>query len=152
MIYDRIDRMGLYAHGDTPLAAAMRALLCGPAGTPVQADGVKSSLVRFTTSPLDGARFEAHRRHVDIHVGLRGREYVEWAQADELTDSTRYDAERDTYFGDCVRPFKNSLWLTPGFFVVFFPHDAHLVGRHTDEPSDVEKLVAKAVLPEAPAK
>ena len=72
----------------------------------------------------DGARLEAHRRHIDIQFTIDGVEQIGWKP---LADCTRpagpFDAERDVgFFAD--RP---DTWLSvpAGAFAIFFPDDAH---------------------------
>ncbi len=72
----------------------------------------------------DEARLEAHRRHIDVHFLITGKERMGWrGLTDCREEESPYDAERD-YLSFSDDP---SMWVTihPGTFVVFFPGDAH---------------------------
>jgi biofilm protein TabA len=78
----------------------------------------------------DGARFEAHRRYVDIQVTLGGAEEIGWRPlADCRQPAGPFDAAKDIVFFED----RADTWLSvpPGSFAIFFPSDAHapLAGR-----------------------
>ena len=72
----------------------------------------------------DGARLEAHQRYLDVQYTIDGDEEIGWMPLAECGPASGpYDAAKDvTFFGR--RP-TSWLYLPTGFFVVFFPHDAH---------------------------
>ena len=88
------------------------------------------------------ARLESHRRFIDIHYLLAGKETMGWRAAGDCREiEHEYSAEKDiAFFTD-----EPSLWLTmhPGTFVVFFPWDAHapLVAN-----GNIHKVVLKVAL------
>ncbi len=88
------------------------------------------------------AHLETHRRYIDIHYLLAGKETMGWRAASECREvEHEYSAEKDiAFFTD-----EPSLWLTmhPGTFVVFFPWDAHapLVAN-----GNLHKVVLKVAL------
>jgi biofilm protein TabA len=78
----------------------------------------------------DGARLEAHRRHIDIQLTIAGGEEIGWRPlAGCRQPAGPFDEGRDIVFFD-DRP---DTWLSvpPGTFAIFFPDDAHapLAGR-----------------------
>jgi biofilm protein TabA len=91
---------------------------------------------------MSGARLEAHRRLIDIQLGLRGNERIGWLPLEDCGEPNEpYCAERDiAFFAD--RP---STWidLVPGQFAIFFPRDAHapLAGS-----GEVVKAIAKVAV------
>lgn len=70
------------------------------------------------------ARLEVHRRFIDVHYLIAGKENVGWRDLHRCQDAeTAYDEERDflLYSDD------PALWLAvhPGALMIFFPEDAH---------------------------
>jgi biofilm protein TabA len=92
----------------------------------------------------DGARLEAHRRHIDIQVTIEGTELFGWRPLERCGHpDPAFDVDRDVgFFLD--RP---DTWVLvpPAHFVVFFPEDAHapLAGRGA-----LKKAVVKVQLPQ----
>jgi biofilm protein TabA len=88
------------------------------------------------------ARLETHKKFIDIHYLIAGRETAGWRAAAEcrLID-TAYNPEKDyAMFAD-----EPVLWVSmlPGTFVVFFPWDGHapLVGE-----GNIHKVVIKVAV------
>ncbi len=89
-------------------------------------------------------KFEAHREYVDIQCLFEGQEIIESTAIDELTLDTPYDPEKDIEFYRPTDKGKTITRLIPGFFVVYFPHDAHMPCLSVaDSPEFVKKVVIK---------
>jgi YhcH/YjgK/YiaL family protein len=89
-------------------------------------------------------KFEAHREYVDIQCILEGQEIIESTALNGLTVDMPYDPEKDVEFYVKTDNRKIISHLTPGVFVVFFPHDAHMPGVSVgDSPTIVKKVVIK---------
>jgi YhcH/YjgK/YiaL family protein len=72
----------------------------------------------------DGAKFEAHRKYIDIQVTLSGDEEIGWAPLERCeAPEAPFSTERDIMF------FRDppDVWVKvpPGSFAIFFPEDAH---------------------------
>ena len=96
-------------------------------------------------SPFEGvgkerheARLEAHRKYIDLQLLISGSEEIGWSPLSLCHQEVApYSQEKDiVFYKDPVRDF---LKLSPGYFAVFFPEDAHapLVGE------EIQKLVFK---------
>lgn len=70
-----------------------------------------------------GARLEAHRRYIDIHLTIDGIDEIGWSPLAACRPATEFDTEKDIGFFD-DRPH---VWVTlpPGHVAIFFPTDAH---------------------------
>lgn len=76
------------------------------------------------------ARFESHRRMIDIQVPFSDSEEYGWAPAsslpvgtyDELSDMTLHDPAAPQTSEDVARTY---FTLHPGEFAIFFPEDGH---------------------------
>lgn len=72
----------------------------------------------------NGTRLESHRRHIDIQVTLAGNEEIGWKTVSACHSRIgAFDEQRDIQFYEDLP----ASWLAvpPGYFAIFFPHDAH---------------------------
>lgn len=97
--------------------------------------------VTLRSKPESDCTFEAHRRYIDLHYIISGRERIALSDKSALTVKETYSEEKDIEFlqGDsythCV--------LSAGQFLLCYPHDAHKVAIMVDEPEDIQKIVFK---------
>ena len=100
---------------------------------------------KLYVSPFSGvgkarheAKLEAHKRYIDLQLLVTGSEEIGWSPLSICHQKVApYSDEKDIiFYKDPVREF---LKLSPGYFAVFFPEDAHapLVG------DEIQKLVFK---------
>ncbi|MFX3631489.1 MAG: YhcH/YjgK/YiaL family protein [Candidatus Pristimantibacillus sp.] len=146
MIYDKLSNMKLYAFPNSRLMNCMQDILLNLYSESDEAIDFKKNHIMFTTTPKGEKRFEAHQRYIDIHIVLEGREYVEVSNIELLTDATTYNSESDIYFGDVASDVKFKGYLEPGYFLICFPEDTHLVGAHEQEEHTVKKIVYKVAI------
>ena len=70
------------------------------------------------------ARLEAHRKYIDIHFCLEGKEVIGWSHVDDCLNVVKeYDKDKDIeFYSD-----KPASWteVRNNTFGIFFPHDAH---------------------------
>jgi len=95
------------------------------------------------TSPASAAVLESHRAYVDVHVVLDGRETIAVWPADRLHVRTPYDDKQDVTLYDLPADEGVRLNLTPGFFAIFFPQNAHMTQLMDQRPAAIKKLVMK---------
>jgi biofilm protein TabA len=115
-----------------------------PAGRfEIAGDNCFALVQAYTTRPLAQAKFEAHRRYIDIQFLQSGRETLLWSPLAALPQVVQpYADENDIAF------YANPLQPTPvnlraGDFVVFFPEDGHAPGLECGGPAEVRKVVIK---------
>ena len=98
--------------------------------------------IQFVKGKLpDPEAYEAHSHYADIQAVLGGTEYMGWANVKDLHVNTPYSEEHDAgfYGGDGTM-----LRVPAGWFVIFFPEDAHMPCRCIEsDPCSSVKLVAK---------
>jgi biofilm protein TabA len=151
MIFDTLDRAGLYIDCCEHLAEAVAALRTLNAeaseGRTDLNGGAYIALSRYATKlPAEHtAGYEAHRAFIDVQIVLDGQERIEVADTHSLVPREAYDADRDVAFYEPPR-YSTSVLLRPGQFVVLFPGDAHRPGLALDEPAGLVKAVAKLPL------
>ncbi len=149
MITDTLAEAGRYAGLSPRFAAAFDFLKALPADQPdgryELADDNGFALVqRYPGKPIAEARFEAHRRYIDIQFIQAGREQLLWAPLATLTQVTEaYAAERDIAFF-AHPPQWTALQLQAGQFAIFFPEDGHAPGiASNDFTGEIRKVVIK---------
>ncbi len=94
----------------------------------------------YTTRTIAEARLEAHKRYIDIHLIVSGKETMYFAPAESLKVIENYTPEKDIMHlsGDSI-----PLTLPAGYFAVFFPTDAHMPAIQVNGPAAVKKVVIK---------
>ena len=147
MIFDSLDNASAYFTADwwQDTLAYIRS------ATPSLADGAHSvrgeaivaRVHQGHTRPASEAVLESHRAYVDVHVVLDGRETIAIWPADRLPVRTPYNDQQDVMFYDPPADEGVRLNLTPGFFAVFFPQDAHMTQLMEQRPVAIKKLVMK---------
>jgi len=146
MIADTLDRASLYEplHPKFKMAFDFLRdtdLLSLPPGrTEIDGDTLFALTQSYETRPVQGGALEAHRKHIDIQFVVSGEEYIGYAPLAGLPPEGPFDDAKDIGFyqggGSLVK-------IPAGTFAIFFPHDAHLPGRHTGAPAHVRKVVLK---------
>ena len=150
MIFDRIEHAALYRGLGVDISAALDYLrgtdLSGlPDGRyELRGDRLIAIVQRYQTRPPEDARWEAHRRYLDVQYIAEGIERMGCASLHAgLTISRPYDAGLDIeFFETCGSSFE----VPAGSFVIFMPQDIHapgLAAGSPPSPSEVLKVVMK---------
>jgi biofilm protein TabA len=148
MIADTLEQCRRYTSLSPRFAAAFEFLEKRPANQPtgrydIDGDNCFAMVQAYTTRPLDQAKFETHRRYIDIQFIQAGRETMLWSPLAALTQVTQpYVAEKDVIFY-ANPPHVTPINLGAGLFVIFFPTDGHAGGLDCDGQSEVRKVVIK---------
>ena len=133
---------GIHPNLDLALERITPEFLAGVGEQRVELRGGSVYATRFTyeTIPAEESFFEAHRKYLDIHIMVEGRERVEIAPPESLTEFDRVEAN-DFYAYRGEGDYR--LVLSPGDFLVVFPGDAHRIKMRLDGPETVSKVVFK---------
>jgi len=108
--------------------------------TEIDGDRLYVNTLREGGRGLEAARFETHRRYIDIQYLAEGSDSMGWTHAVPGLKSLGYDASKDLeFYAD--RP---AIWIPvpSGHFAVFFPEDAHAPMAGTDKMVKVVVKVA----------
>lgn len=94
----------------------------------------------YTTVDPGKAKWESHKKYIDVHYIIEGTEEVGISSPDKLKIIEEYNDEKD-----CIKYSGNGNIFTAsaGDFFIFFPEDSHKPGIHTSAPSFVKKAVVK---------
>lgn len=105
--------------------------------------GTYATVSIYQTKEPGTARYEAHRRYIDIQYVASGREYIEITPVQKLEKGTPFDTKADIQFFDDEEKGEKRL-ADPTRYFVFFPADAHKPCLHAnDTPTTVRKVVVK---------
>jgi YhcH/YjgK/YiaL family protein len=152
MITDTIKLCRRYTSLSPRFAAAVEFLEKLSAEEPIgrhEIDGDNCfALIQSYTTRLQApaqAKFEAHRRYIDIQFLQAGQETILWAPLDALTKITQpYDSGKDAGFFAAPAPTETTaIHLRTGDFAIFFPEDGHAPGLECGGLAQVRKVVVK---------
>lgn len=102
------------------------------------------SVQEYATLPAAEARFESHRRYVDLQYTLAGAEAIDWLPSGELLPDGAFTG--DVQFWLPPSQSLSRLVQTAGRFAIFYPEDAHRPKVAVPGFPQVRKLVIKTSL------
>ena len=106
-------------------------------------DGAYAAVSEYETKPMATAKFEAHRKFIDVQLILSGSEIIGVAPTSSLTECIgEYNPDKDVEFFAASGDFEK-LELSAGDFAILYPEDAHMPGVHKDTPAAIKKIVLK---------
>jgi len=101
-----------------------------------------ATVVEDETIAIETAQFEEHRKYVDVHYLVKGKEMIGSANPASLRAKKPYSPEIEAALYERPAKYKRLL-LTPGDFTVFFPGQAHMPGCFVDKSERIRKVVVK---------
>jgi len=104
-------------------------------------DGTYATVSEYETKEPETAKYEAHRKYIDIQYVSIGEEYIELLPMDQITENQKYDEQADIVFFD-GKPGQQ-LYANEKFYFVFFPDDVHKPCLKVKESALVRKIVIK---------
>lgn len=106
----------------------------------IDGDDVYAIVQEYETKDLADAKYEAHRKYIDIQYLIEGTENMGYSQMDKLNVFLPYNEEND--FMVLIGEPKLILYDPKEFFVLF-PEDAHMPGVLHGKKEKVKKVVIK---------
>lgn len=149
MILDKLENAAIYREMEPNLVSAFGFLVGNdlsslPVGRhEIDGEDVYAMVAEYDTKPKQGAKWEAHRRYIDIQCVVQGAEQIGWAIVDDLDVTQDYDAGKDCVLLEGEGQF---FTLRPGLFALLHPHDAHMPGLAIQEPVKAKKVVVKVAV------
>jgi len=150
MILDRLENAAMYRALGPRIADALDYLRLtdfskiADGRYELDGDRLVAIVQRYRTKPLAKARWEAHRRYLDVQYVVQGVERMGYAPLhDRMKVAQPYDAEKDLVFFDTPGDLFE---VAAGSFAIFGPQDVHapgLVGGSPPRVRDVLKVVMK---------
>ncbi len=152
MIYDSMDNLkaykGLNANLDDAIDWLAAADLESLSEGKHEVDGTRIFALAqaYRTKDPAAARYEAHRKYIDIQLILAGKENCWCLPAADLKAAEPFAEDKDIgFFAEPGAPGACAP-LVPGRFAVFFPPDAHKPSCELGGAMDVRKIVVKVAL------
>ena len=99
----------------------------------------------ISLAPESPAKFESHKRYLDLHYLISGKEVIGVSKINKLKISRQYDNKDDSFLYEIPENY-DKLEMKPGDFVIFFPDDGHMPGCHLEKQVEIHKIVIKILL------
>lgn len=114
------------------------------AGRHELAGGAYVMVDEYITANESTHHFEAHLKHIDIHLLLGGQEIIQWCALAELNIHTPYNADDDyALYTPAAQAKIQNLVMVPKLAAVFYPADGHRPGIMYEQECAVKKAVVK---------
>jgi YhcH/YjgK/YiaL family protein len=108
----------------------------------IDGDNLFATVSEYQTKNEADAKFEVHRKYIDIQYIIKGTEKMSVAPMSMKKDEiTTYDETKDIGFMSVTK--FSSYNATPGCFFIFFPSDIHRPGVKLGDNAPVRKVVIK---------
>ena len=109
----------------------------------IDGENVYASVQTYVTK--DDAKYESHRRYIDIQYMIDGEEKIGVTDLSNCVSCVEYDSEKDLEFYD-ISSEEEYLALEKGQFLILYPHDAHKPSISKKEKLTVKKVVVKVAI------
>ena len=98
----------------------------------------------FETWPVAQGILEMHKKYVDIHAVVQGREHIYYLETNSLHMVKDYTPESDDFVFEFDSSQASQFQNIPGRFAVFFPGEGHMSGISMGNESEyIKKIVVK---------
>ena len=148
MVIDHLRNAALYLGMHPRLANAFRYLQktdfskIEPGKYEIDGANLFALIQTYDPKPQENARWEAHRKYIDVQYVLSGSELFGYAPLERL-NSAGYDDAKDFHE---LRGNGDFLQAAAGTFLILFPQDAHMPGIAGPGSQSVKKIVVKILL------
>ena len=101
------------------------------------------NIVEYDTCEKEDRFWEAHKKYIDIHFMIKGREKIELNFIENLTKK-EYEEEGD--FLQLDGESNSYVELCEGDFLICYPEDAHMTSLKVDEKENIKKAIFKVII------
>ena len=110
----------------------------------IDGDKVYALVQQYNTVPSSDAKWEAHKKYIDIQFVHEGTEVIAWDSIENLPAGEPFDEAKDRYlyYGEDKSPVE----LHAGTFAIYFPEDLHRPKEQYKTSSPVTKIVIKVLV------
>ncbi len=150
MIYDKIENLSVYFDENSKFGKvepALKEFLKAPFDSgkiEIDGDNMWCNVAKYNIEANTPVKYEAHREYADVQVMVDGEENIGWANFSECTVTEDFKEGSDIAFANA--PNGQLFALRKGYFMVFFPEDAHAPCRKSENADFAHKLVFKVKL------
>ena len=144
MIFDSVSNMSLYKCIPDEAVNFIQNLSVDviPAKYEITPD-IFASVSEYSPKSLNEAKFEAHKKYIDIQLLLRGSEKIYFTDKSKLCVDIPYNSDDDIEFFSEQVAENNFVVLDGTNFVMLYPHEAHAPQVKYDSHFNVKKVVIK---------
>jgi YhcH/YjgK/YiaL family protein len=108
----------------------------------IDGDNLFATVSEYTSKNEDAAKFEAHRKYIDLQYVISGKEVMNIAPLTSIEEViTPYDDKKDIEFVTVSKVVNYK--ASPSNFFIFFPTDVHRPGLKDGANAQVRKIVIK---------
>lgn len=103
-----------------------------------------SKIIIESTLTRANQTIESHQIMSDLHISLKGEEYIEYYHIEDVRTIESYNLEKDYTLYRAINPPISRILLKKGMFVYFGPRELHIPGIWTKGYSEnILKMVVK---------
>jgi YhcH/YjgK/YiaL family protein len=106
----------------------------------IDGENIFAMVQEYETKDLENAKYEAHKKYIDIQYLMEGTENMGYVSLDKLEVFSPYNEESDFML---LEGEPRLILLNQKEFFILFPEDAHMPGIFVNEKSKVKKVVVK---------
>jgi YhcH/YjgK/YiaL family protein len=111
----------------------------------IDVDNLFATVSEYTSKNEDAAKFEAHRKYIDLQYVISGKEVMNIAPLTSIVEViTPYDDKKDIEFVTVSKVVNYK--ASPSNFFIFFPTDVHRPGLKDGANAQVRKIVIKVMV------
>ncbi|WP_292010862.1 YhcH/YjgK/YiaL family protein [Chryseobacterium sp.] len=142
MIYDKLENIKKYNFDFDFILKNLDTHNFIPGRSDIDSDNQFVIGLEYETKNEEDAIWEAHRKYLDIHVVLEGKEFVHISDIKNMTSTKEYEPDYELFEG----PKEHIILLEPGTFLVLFPNEVHKTSVHTGNKNLIRKKVFKSLI------
>lgn len=109
----------------------------------IDGENVWANVQEYETK--DDAKYETHRKYIDIQYMIKGKEFVGVTDKSNCSTCDEYNPESDLEFMN-INIDEDYQVLNEGDFLVFYPTDAHKPSINPKEKLNVKKVIVKVAV------
>ena len=99
------------------------------------------NLIEYETKLVEERFWESHKKYIDLHFILEGKEFIGYEQFAKMNIKQEYN-EADDYFL-LEGSLQSKIMLQKDDFMILYPNDVHMTGIKVVEREKVRKVVFK---------
>ncbi|MDB6119448.1 MAG: hypothetical protein JWO08_3229 [Verrucomicrobiaceae bacterium] len=151
MVHDTLANAGRYEALSPRFATAFAYLRTVDGTQPlgrfdIDGDNCFALVQTYATKPVETAKFEAHRKYIDIQFLYSGRETILWAPLADMKEETMaYNPEKEAALFKLI-PDTTAVHVSAGHFAILYPEDAHAPCVEWGVSEQVFKVVIKVAV------
>ncbi|AYE34939.1 YhcH/YjgK/YiaL family protein [Clostridium septicum] len=109
----------------------------------IDGDNMFVNVVEYETQNKEDRFWEAHKKYIDIHLMIEGKEKIQVNSIENL-EAKEYEEKND--FVSLEGLESGYVTLRKGDFLICYPEDAHMTAIKVDNTEKVKKAIFKVII------